>query len=113
MRVAAGRVVARLQWPCRLLEVEAPQGRAGRASPCDDLPAVEVVALAPHRVARRVERDGGVAAPVRAARDVIDKHQGVPPERVLEEEEHPLLLERSEEHTSELQSRHYLVCRLL
>src|SRR3712207_7769346 len=33
--------------------------------------------------------------------------------RVVEEPEQPLVGHRSEEHTSELQSRQYLVCRLL
>src|SRR3712207_8605935 len=32
---------------------------------------------------------------------------------IHEVSEMPNLIERSEEHTSELQSRHYLVCRLL
>src|SRR3712207_7143693 len=36
-----------------------------------------------------------------------------PPRHVLGEPEVHLELERSEEHTSELQSRQYLVCRLL
>src|SRR5258707_8029187 len=34
-------------------------------------------------------------------------------ERLLEERRPPVLAPRSEEHTSELQSRQYLVCRLL
>src|SRR3712207_8042175 len=33
--------------------------------------------------------------------------------RVVEREDHALLPVRSEEHTSELQSRQYIVCRLL
>src|SRR3712207_7203790 len=36
-----------------------------------------------------------------------------PVQRGLGEEDVPVLDERSEEHTSELQSRQYLVCRLL
>src|SRR3712207_8605827 len=57
-----------------------------------------------------------------AQREVIfgqHVHVGVPSEEAVIEahnrlsEQAPLLLARSEEHTSELQSRQYLVCRLL
>src|SRR3712207_8245981 len=43
------------------------------------------------------------------------RHDCTPPERSGPRPKAPfsLLVERSEEHTSELQSRHYLVCRLL
>src|SRR3712207_8416412 len=46
---------------------------------------------------------------------VVSRWTGVPVEKMLEGEREKLLRmeERSEEHTSELQSRQYLVCRLL
>src|SRR3712207_7819504 len=67
-----------------------------------------------HAVGRRRVRDGGVAVgevalavPVRAGEG--DQPVGVGHGRPPGED----ALERSEEHTSELQSRQYLVCRLL
>src|SRR2546422_3619518 len=57
-------------------------------------------------LARRVARH-----PARAARRVRDA--AVDRRRELERHERPLRLLRSEEHTSELQSRLHLVCRLL
>src|SRR3712207_8318072 len=55
------------------------------------------------------------------AYDAPDARDGMKPERSpLQKEEvqisqarNPMSVERSEEHTSELQSRQYLVCRLL
>src|SRR3712207_7357046 len=52
---------------------------------------------------RLVGRADGVPAPL----------QEQPPEEVAQPEEHEDHERRSEEHTSELQSRQYLVCRLL
>src|SRR3989442_8955605 len=50
-------------------------------------------------------------------RDVVQAHVGLPVlahhARAVETEDHGELLDRSEEHTSELQSRPHLVCRLL
>src|SRR3712207_7242570 len=57
--------------------------------------------------------------PVGRARVVVLHHLVVDPQRrelvaaVRLREEAALVAERSEEHTSELQSRQYLVCRLL
>src|SRR3712207_8731597 len=46
--------------------------------------------------------------------DVVEAWTGIPTGRLLQGETAKLLeMERSEEHTSELQSRQYLVCRLL
>src|SRR3712207_7288863 len=42
-----------------------------------------------------------------------EEHAGAAHSRVLAPPEHHGALPRSEEHTSELQSRQYLVCRLL
>src|SRR3712207_8677839 len=70
--------------------VEAVQPREGRA----------------HRVGQRPARR-------QALLDQVDDHLavGLRAEGVAARQQ--LLLERSEEHTSELQSRQYLVCRLL
>src|SRR3712207_7770432 len=54
-------------------------------------------------------------------RQLLSRDEGVYPEEahllerahILSEEHHHACLVRSEEHTSELQSRQYLVCRLL
>src|SRR3712207_7201118 len=48
---------------------------------------------------------GGTASAIRAA--------GIPVKDVSDHTGFPEILDRSEEHTSELQSRQYLVCRLL
>src|SRR3712207_8292323 len=66
--------------------------------PFDDRP--EVV-----RLVDRVDalEDGGVSLDARAGVDVL----------LRERRQRSVLAERSEEHTSELQSRQYLVCRLL
>src|SRR5258707_9516246 len=60
----------------------------------------------------------GLVTTIKSAKKLVEKER---PEvwDILEEviKEHPILLdhvlERSEEHTSELQSRQYIVCRLL
>src|SRR3712207_8432017 len=52
------------------------------------------------QVALRIEQVAAVAVAARAERRVLEHRVGLAPER-------------SEEHTSELQSRQYLVCRLL
>src|SRR3712207_7536272 len=51
----------------------------------------------------------GLPGPPRDERDPVGHHEG----RVEADPELPDQLRRSEEHTSELQSRQYLVCRLL
>src|SRR3712207_8644242 len=56
-----------------------------------------LVGLAPHRLELRLDAGDGVE----------DRHGAV------EDAQRALHLDRSEEHTSELQSRQYLVCRLL
>src|SRR3712207_8708660 len=72
-----------------------------------DLPAH----LAPGEVARRPDRlERAVAETVHAVARV-DVHVGVVRPHVRDEGGEGL--PRSEEHTSELQSRQYLVCRLL
>src|SRR3712207_7570611 len=55
-----------------------------------------------------VQRDRGARRRARARRRGPDG-QGLQPDLVLRQRRRP----RSEEHTSELQSRQYLVCRLL
>src|SRR3712207_8034902 len=57
-----------------------------------------------------LERGGerGLGDPVEDALDVADRERGAR-EQLVDE----LVGRRSEEHTSELQSRQYLVCRLL
>src|SRR3712207_8577482 len=54
---------------------------------------------------------GDRAVRARAGRQRRAPRRAVPPGRALRDE--PRLRGRSEEHTSELQSRQYLVCRLL
>src|SRR5258707_5211471 len=56
-------------------------------------------------VAHEIPADG---VPQQGAPDLVDRRD---PETLVEERH--LLESRSEEHTSELQSRQYLVCRLL
>src|SRR3712207_7966077 len=56
-----------------------------------------------HELGRARELDG--AAPLRGLREVVHGGEALPPGEVA--------ANRSEEHTSELQSRQYLVCRLL
>src|SRR3712207_8040063 len=53
-------------------------------------------------------RDG-----LHAGQEVQRVHAGVAPHRQGEQGHEPARVVRSEEHTSELQSRQYLVCRLL
>src|SRR3712207_6931516 len=53
---------------------------------------------------------GNLFAPVELRRRVFMKAAGIPPRERLRTPARP---PRSEEHTSELQSRQYLVCRLL
>src|SRR2546422_5305082 len=75
-----------------------------RASKKQGRPANE-----PHAARRSARRDTGVRAPPRAG-----VRRGPPGWSVLAGERRPLRgLWRSEEHTSELQSRLHLVCRLL
>src|SRR3712207_6366094 len=75
-------------------------------------PVTEAAPIAPERVAEPpVMEAKPVAPPVTNARPV-------PPKRVDESKKNDVVLtdqleHRSEEHTSELQSRQYLVCRLL
>src|SRR3712207_7056559 len=69
-------------------------------------PAGEEVPVREHRQAR-VER---VFECLRANREVPGRVVGEEPHRPVEP---PAARQRSEEHTSELQSRQYLVCRLL
>src|SRR3712207_7372886 len=66
-----------------------------RRQPRDVAPAQQDAPRARLREARHHAQRGGLAAARRA------------------EQRHQLPLPRSEEHTSELQSRQYLVCRLL
>src|SRR3712207_8552240 len=75
------------------------------------------------RSRRRARRHGGLARALeavahrhRGGRRVRHHHrhqEGRHPAAVLLVVDEDLLLQRSEEHTSELQSRQYLVCRLL
>src|SRR5581483_12052613 len=60
-----------------------------------------------------IEDEPGVPAAMLTDRSAVDPYVG-DGERPLELQLHPLPAPgRSEEHTSELQSRQYLVCRLL
>src|SRR3712207_8302014 len=73
------------------------------------------------RSERRGDRAGGAQAPSRAVGEVVAPagQDGNPPAGAGDHHEHRVERgdadeqERSEEHTSELQSRQYLVCRLL
>src|SRR3712207_7307917 len=70
---------------------------------------------------RPVARRSGRAAPEDTVGPVLDHEGGPRPARILRAPPRPLRLaprqghgaRRSEEHTSELQSRQYLVCRLV
>src|SRR3712207_7605593 len=60
---------------------------------------------------RQVERDGGRVAPAPVGDSLEKRPVGL---RIgLRDAEARMARQRSEEHTSELQSRQYLVCRLL
>src|SRR3712207_7789309 len=59
-----------------------------------------------HRPDRRAQTPRLVLRPARALADL-------PAERLRRQPLRPVPVRRSEEHTSELQSRQYLVCRLL
>src|SRR3712207_8555491 len=77
-----------------------PPGRAGHlrvqplAGPCRGLERARLTA------------DGG------KAQELVDDDRPAA-ERCQDEQDHDAFDDRSEEHTSELQSRQYLVCRLL
>src|SRR3712207_7594717 len=62
----------------------------------------------------RKTADGSVEpCSVRLAREVFDQRPVLRDENVIRQSLDPRTIARSEEHTSELQSRQYLVCRLL
>src|SRR3712207_8800165 len=73
--------------------------------------------LFPYTTLFRSEGEHGAEPPPDAfVLDPVVEQLGVVPVVVVEVEGHPLVVDallRSEEHTSELQSRQYLVCRLL
>src|SRR3712207_7493257 len=66
-------------------------------------------------LARRARVHRARALQLRGRRLPRERAEDVPPRRAKQRLEPPLgqRVERSEEHTSELQSRQYLVCRLL
>src|SRR5690625_6850053 len=76
----------------------------------DILRAIQDGHLHVAEVCRRIRQDGERAIP-ELRRDLTAREIGLPP--TLREEADRYLAWRSEEHTSELQSRGHLVCRLL
>src|SRR3712207_8115374 len=75
----------------------------------------------PDRDPGRAQIDQDVGDPARAPRGTSGPDQrrapvrmdGVPDPHLVTGDQHLVAEDRSEEHTSELQSRQYLVCRLL